>query len=130
MKSKRKFNTYQNYFMIASILLVLCLVLGNFYLQIDLFLLWLLSANIVVLLIFAYDKLSAIYHSGRVPNLVLYTLILIGGFIGGWIGLLVLRHKSRKLQYYVFLIISTAFYIWLVFHFNMLDNSLDLIYNP
>jgi len=42
-----------------------------------------------------------------VPEVVLHGLGLAGGFIGGWLGVLVLRHKSQKQVFYLSLAFAT-----------------------
>ena len=69
--------------------------------------LWLLSISVVTFLLFVYDKIRARRKGGRVPELTLHALSLLGGFIGGWMGMLIVRHKTRHPSFYIVQMIST-----------------------
>jgi uncharacterized membrane protein YsdA (DUF1294 family) len=73
---------------------------------------WLASVNLVTFILYGYDKAEAKSGGLRVPEVVLHGLALAGGFLGGWAGRLVFRHKTRKPIFTVVLTASTL--IWLV----------------
>jgi uncharacterized membrane protein YsdA (DUF1294 family) len=50
----------------------------------------------------------------RVPENLLHLMALLGGFIGGWAGMLVFRHKIRKPIFWVVLTISTVLHLGLM----------------
>ena len=56
---------------------------------------WLTAWSVVTLAAYAIDKRQARRHGWRIPEVALHGLSLAGGSIGGWIGLLGLRHKTR-----------------------------------
>ncbi len=56
---------------------------------------WLTAWSIVTFAAYAIDKRQARRHGWRIPEVALHGLALVGGSIGGWIGLLGLRHKTR-----------------------------------
>ena len=91
--------------------MVIGFILAWYFLEADWFLLWLITINVVTLLMFAFDKMAAGFKDRRGPNLILQGLVLLGGFGGGWVGVLLIRHKSQKLGYYLVLIISTLIYL-------------------
>lgn len=68
---------------------------------------WILAASVLTLFMYWLDKSKAQRGSWRVPERTLHLLSLIGGFPGGWIGCLVLRHKSQKPVFLVVLITAT-----------------------
>ena len=71
---------------------------------------WLVSASLVTLALYAFDKLQAQRGEARVlrvPEVVLHGAALIGGFPGAWIGMLVIRHKTRHQAFWTVLIVST-----------------------
>lgn len=71
---------------------------------------WLLSWSLVALLLYALDKFQSQRRAGRVlrvPEVVLLGSALIGGFPGAWVGLLLLRHKTRHQVFWTALIVST-----------------------
>ena len=59
-------------------------------------------ANIIAFLAFVLDKLFAKWERRRIPEYVLLLLGLCGGATGGYIAMLLFRHKTRKPLFYVF----------------------------
>jgi len=58
--------------------------------------LWYLVASAVTFIAFAIDKSRARRGDWRTPERTLYGLSAVGGFVGAFAGMLVLRHKNRK----------------------------------
>ena len=56
---------------------------------------WLTAWSMVTFAAYAIDKRQARRHGWRIPEVVLHGLVLVGGSIGGWLGLLGLHHKTR-----------------------------------
>jgi uncharacterized membrane protein YsdA (DUF1294 family) len=56
---------------------------------------WLIAASVVAFIYYAYDKISSKAGVGRIPEIVLHLLALVGGFTGALLGMLVFRHKSN-----------------------------------
>jgi uncharacterized membrane protein YsdA (DUF1294 family) len=52
-------------------------------------------------LVYGYDKLQAKRSGRRVPETALLLLSLIGGALGGWAGMLILRHKTAHTSFWV-----------------------------
>ena len=77
---------------------------------------WLLVWSVVTLGLFGYDKTQAKIGGGRVPEIVLFGAILIGGFLGGWLGMLLFNHKRRKLPFWIVLIIATVIHGFIFFY--------------
>jgi uncharacterized membrane protein YsdA (DUF1294 family) len=80
-----------------------------------LFLIWILSVSVITFLMYGYDKSQAQQGGWRVPEIVLHGLALAGGFLGGWLGRAVFRHKTRKPVFTVVLAISTVLYLGLAY---------------
>lgn len=76
---------------------------------------WLATINVVTFLFFGFDKSQARTGNTRIPELVLLSMILLGGFIGGWLGRLVFHHKTRKQKFLIVLIISTALHLFIIY---------------
>ena len=57
---------------------------------------WLLGWSVALFALYGIDKAQAKLGGWRVPEIVLHTLALIGGFIGGWLGMFLFRHKTQK----------------------------------
>ena len=56
---------------------------------------WLASWSVVTFVAYAIDKAQARRGGWRIPEAALHGLAIAGGAIGGWVGLLMLRHKTR-----------------------------------
>jgi uncharacterized membrane protein YsdA (DUF1294 family) len=75
--------------------------------------------NGVVFFIFAFDKYKAGKNTWRTPESQLLIFALIGPF-GAFAAMLLFRHKTRKLKFYlvpVIVIIHIALLIWLLSYF-------------
>lgn len=71
---------------------------------------WLLGAGGATFLFFGFDKRRARAAAGRVPERVLQAMALFGGVAGGWAGMLLLRHKTRKPAFWAVQWLATT--IW------------------
>jgi uncharacterized membrane protein YsdA (DUF1294 family) len=58
--------------------------------------LWLACSTVVTFGAFGYDKAIAGSQRTRVPEMVLLALTFFGGTLGGLVGRVVFRHKTRK----------------------------------
>lgn len=76
------------------------------------YLAWLAGGTVATALLFAFDKAQSKTPSARrVPEVVLLSLSLLGGVIGGWIGMLVLRHKTRHPNFWAVQWIATVLHV-------------------
>lgn len=64
-----------------------------------LFLLYLLSINVVSFILFGFDKFLAIKNKSRIPEKELFTVSTIGGAIGGMFAILIFKHKISKASF-------------------------------
>lgn len=69
--------------------------------------LWFTSTSLVSFVFYGYDKFQSSRGGGRIPEAVLHLLALSGGFVGGWLGRILLRHKTRKTSFLFILILAT-----------------------
>ncbi|MEZ4768036.1 MAG: DUF1294 domain-containing protein [Caldilineales bacterium] len=92
-------------------LALLLLVQLNWYID------WLIGWSVSLFLLYGIDKTQAVRKGWRVPEIVLHVLALIGGFIGGWLGMFIFRHKTRKPLFKVVLAIATVIGIVLFYFF-------------
>ncbi len=58
-----------------------------------------LLINIITFLAYGLDKLKAVKNWWRIPEWVLIGLAVIGGSLGAFLGMVVFRHKTRKLKF-------------------------------
>ena len=59
--------------------------------------------SIVTFITYAVDKSQAKKGGWRVPELVLLFMSLLGGGLGGLLGMIILRHKTRAVHWYFWL---------------------------
>ena len=52
--------------------------------------------NVITFFVYGLDKLKAVQHWWRIPEVVLLGLAAVGGSVGAYLGMLVFRHKTRK----------------------------------
>jgi uncharacterized membrane protein YsdA (DUF1294 family) len=67
----------------------------------QLYLAYLIGANLAGLLFYGYDKLCARAGCQRIPERTLLGLSLAGGAVGGLVAMLLMRHKIRKPVFFV-----------------------------
>lgn len=87
------------YVIAALVATILFTVLFSRWLTSEVFLAWILAANVVAFLAFGYDKAIAATKTPRVPERVLLLLALLGGTLGAWAGMEVFHHKTAKLSF-------------------------------
>src|SRR4051794_20354577 len=68
---------------------------------------YIVGLGLSTFLIYGYDKLRARRGGQRVPESALLALPLIGGALGGWAGVLILRHKTRHAVFWGGQVIGT-----------------------
>lgn len=80
---------------------------------------WLFVLSLALFFTMGYDKLQAQRGGWRVPERSLFTLALLGGAIGGWLGMRAFRHKtlhrSFALGFPALAILQAALWLWVNF---------------
>lgn len=84
----------------------ICVVWWHFW-GLHFYLSWLIGITFVTGVLFAWDKLMAKFGWRRIPERTLLLMNLLGGFVGGWIGQFLFRHKTRKWVFWAVLGAST-----------------------
>jgi uncharacterized membrane protein YsdA (DUF1294 family) len=56
---------------------------------------WLIATGLVTFVLYGLDKAQAKRDGGRIPNIVLHLMALVGGFVGALFGRIVFKHKSN-----------------------------------
>ena len=64
-------------------------------------LLWLIGVSLALFIAMGADKRAAKRHSRRVPENSLLALAILGGSVGGILGMLIFRHKTKKPAFYI-----------------------------
>ena len=57
---------------------------------------WLILVNLFLFLLMGRDKRAAVQGTRRTPETTLLALAVLGGSVGGILGMLLFRHKTRK----------------------------------
>ena len=82
---------------------------------------YLLAINVIAFLAMWIDKRKAQKGSWRISEKALFTLVLLGGGVGGILGMYVFRHKTQKPRFVVgfpfILLVEIAAGIFLYFQF-------------
>ena len=67
--------------------------------------------NLLVFIIYGWDKLAAKKGWYRVPEHTLLFLGLLGGALGGLLGMLIWHHKTRKVKFWVVNILAVPLHL-------------------
>lgn len=78
------------------------------------YLTWLVAWSIVAFLFYGWDKMQAVRGAWRVPEPVLHGLALVGGFVGGWAGMFLFRHKTQHVEFKLVLVFATLLHAALI----------------
>ena len=83
---------------------------------------WLIAANVVTLVLYAFDKLTATQRWPRVPEKALHFMAIVGGTPAAMLAMRVFRHKSAKSKFRrVFWLILLVQIIAIVLFFALAD---------
>jgi uncharacterized membrane protein YsdA (DUF1294 family) len=85
---------------------------------------WLVAWGIATFVTYGMDKLLARLGWWRVPEILLHVLAVVGGFAGGWLGMLIFWHKVRKTSFWVVLFVSTLIHGAAVYWLYMRGGSI------
>lgn len=69
--------------------------------------------SFITLVLYLIDKIRAMNGDWRIPEKVLLGFSFFGGAVGGLIGMLLFRHKTRHWYFFAVNIIAIALHIWL-----------------
>ena len=58
--------------------------------------LWFGIVSLLAFLFFGWDKLMAKGNRSRIPEGTLWAAAMLGGGAGGWLGMKLFRHKTKK----------------------------------
>lgn len=71
---------------------------------------WIGLMSLITFVTFGIDKYRAKHNRYRISEKALITISLIGGGVGGYLGMKVFHHKTRKKK---FLIVSFSAILWI-----------------
>ena len=73
--------------------------------------------NLLTFVIYGIDKLLAILHKVRVMERVLFLLAFIGGGLGALLGMLIFRHKTLKIKFYLWNVTCIILWVYVIWRF-------------
>ena len=74
--------------------------------------------NLITLLVWGFDKLRAVQHGWRVSERLLIFLIIAGGAFGALTGMLLFRHKTRKLMFKIWIGLGCVIHLLVMIYFG------------
>ena len=77
---------------------------------------YLIIINILCLILIIIDKILAIKKKQRISEFHLLTITLFGGSIGTLLGMIIVRHKIRKLKFLLLVPLSLILHILIYFN--------------
>jgi uncharacterized membrane protein YsdA (DUF1294 family) len=92
--------------LVAGVLVAVALVVAT---GLSVIVAYVLGFGLITFLTYGYDKLQARRGGRRIPERALLALALIGGALGGWAGMLILRHKTQHTRFWVAQVVGTVF---------------------
>jgi len=110
----------KTFFQIAAVLVAAISIL-LWWLGLAILYAYLIGINAVTILLYGYDKRQAIVGRGRVPEVILHLVALVGGSPGALLAQLLFRHKTKKFKFrlvfvgIVLLQVLTAIGYWYFF---------------
>ncbi|MBQ2910106.1 MAG: DUF1294 domain-containing protein [Bacilli bacterium] len=72
---------------------------------------YLIVLNIITFLIMGIDKYLAIKKKYRISEFHLLTLTLFGGSVGSLLGMIIFRHKTKKMKFLIIIPLSIIIHI-------------------
>ncbi|MBR0425080.1 MAG: DUF1294 domain-containing protein [Clostridia bacterium] len=73
---------------------------------------WLALSNLAALVLYGVDKARARRGAWRIPERTLLIVPFFGGALGALLGMLLFRHKIRKLYFWILVLL--ALLLWVV----------------
>ncbi len=86
---------------------------------------YLIAVNVGTFLLYGLDKLCAIRHWQRAPELLLHTLAIAGGSPGALFGQQLFDHKISKVKFlllYWLIVVIQLFLLYLIFYTELLKS--------
>ena len=77
---------------------------------------YLIIINILCLILMIIDKILAIKKKQRISEFHLLIITLFGGSIGTLLGMILVRHKIRKLKFLLLVPLSLILHIFIYFN--------------
>ncbi|MER2077458.1 DUF1294 domain-containing protein [Psychrobacillus psychrotolerans] len=87
-------------------------------------LVFILIMSIIAFFVMRYDKSQAKKHGQRISEKTLWTLAIMGGGIGAYVGMQLFRHKTKHTNFRVGFLMLLILYAFLIFYIFTTDSSI------
>ncbi len=74
---------------------------------------YLIIINLLTFFMYGLDKFLAKKHFTRIPEIVLLFLSLIGAPLGSILGMKLFHHKTKKIKFWIFNVITFIIYLYI-----------------
>ncbi len=81
---------------------------------------YLILINIITFVVMKIDKKKAKFGKWRISESALFTLVLLGGGIGGIAGMYVFRHKTKKMRFVIGFPAILIFEIFVIIYYTFI----------
>lgn len=81
---------------------------------------YLILINIITFVVMGIDKKKAKFGKWRISESALFTLVLLGGGIGGIVGMYVFRHKTKKMRFVIGFPAILIFEIFVIIYYTFI----------
>ncbi len=81
---------------------------------------YLILINIITFVVMGIDKKKAKFGKWRISESALFTLVLLGGGIGGIAGMYVFRHKTKKMRFVIGFPAILIFEIFVIIYYTFI----------
>lgn len=78
---------------------------------------YIIIINFISLLIYGIDKWLAKKNKYRVSERILFILSFFGGALGALLGMLLFRHKTKKIYFYIWNIIMLVIWGYIIYRY-------------
>ena len=75
---------------------------------------YLICMNSLSFVLYGFDKMLAIKKKNRISERTLFYLGFLGGALGSLIGMIIFRHKTKKIKFYIWNILMIILWAYLV----------------
>ena len=78
---------------------------------------YLLIINIITFIIYGIDKYKSIKHKYRISEDTLIILVILGGAIGAFFGMIIFHHKTKKKKFTILIPIIMLLWVYILIKF-------------
>lgn len=85
----------------------------------DIILYIVIGINILAFILYGIDKYKAIHNKWRIKEIILLSLSLLSGSIGGLLGMFIFRHKTKHWYFYLVNILGLGVLFFILKYINI-----------